>query len=80
MILQDKLLINYGVWTGFFTIIGTFCGMKLITSYMQKSGRQSPLVFILMTILAVSTIAVPYFGLMQLKGVDDIWEIGQICG
>lgn len=79
MIIQGKLLISYGLWTAFFCVFGSVIGMYLLNNFMRQSGRQSPLVFLLMFILGVSTIAVPYFGLKQLKGKEDIWAMGHIC-
>lgn len=80
MIINNKLLIDYGLWIGVFCVFGTILGMQIVNNVMKESGRQSPLVFLLMLILGISTAAVPYFGLMQLKGKSDLWVFGHICG
>ena len=71
--------LSYGIWVGGFCIIGTFLGMWLLNTIMKRLNRQSPLVFLLTFIFFISVIAVPVFGIQQLKGQDDLWATNSIC-
>jgi uncharacterized membrane protein YfcA len=79
-IIQGNLDIYYGLWIGGFCIIGTIAGMFLLEKLMDRIARQSPLVMLLTLILAISALAVPYFGLKQLKGEENPMTWGKICG
>jgi uncharacterized membrane protein YfcA len=70
---------SYGLWVGGFCIIGTFLGMYLLNTIMKKLNRQSPLVFLLAFIFFISVIAVPVFGIQQLKGQENLWATNSIC-
>lgn len=78
-ILNGMLDIGYGVWVGSFCVCGTYLGMKALDKIMKKFDRQSPLVMLLAFIFVISVIAVPFFGVQQLKGVDNLWELSNIC-
>ena len=71
--------LSYGVWVGGFCIIGTFLGMYALNSLMKKLNRQSPLVALLTFIFFISVVAVPVFGIQQLKGQENLWQINSIC-
>ena len=66
-IIEGMLDIEYGLFIGFFCLIGTFSGMKLLDKLMKKLNRQSPLVMLLTLVLGISAFAVPYFGYEELK-------------
>ena len=71
--------LSYGIWVGGFCIIGTFLGMWLLNTIMKRLNRQSPLVFLLTFIFFISVIAVPVFGIQQLKGQENLWATNSIC-
>lgn len=78
-ILNGMLDVGYGLWVGSFCFLGTFFGMRLLDTLMKKFDRQSPLVMLLAFIFIISVIAVPIFGVQQLKGVENLWEMTNIC-
>jgi uncharacterized membrane protein YfcA len=78
-IINDMLNVSYGLFASVFCIIGTIAGMSLVDKVMRKLGRQSPLVMLLAFILLISAIAVPYFGVKELKVVENLWLFGSIC-
>lgn len=65
-ILSGALNIYYGLWIGLWSIIGTLIGLKVANWYMERSGRQSIIVWCLVIIFVLSTIAIPLFGGMSL--------------
>jgi uncharacterized membrane protein YuzA (DUF378 family) len=73
------LEVEYSLWVGGFNVFGTIVGMLSLNVVMKMLGRQSPLVMLLVLIFAISVIAVPYFGIQDLKGVENIWELSDIC-
>ena len=78
-IIQGMLDVDYGLTIGGFCLIGTFVGMKVLDKVMKKLNRQSPLVMLLTLVLGMSALAVPYFGIDQLKDEDNLFEMGHIC-
>jgi uncharacterized membrane protein YfcA len=65
-ILSGALNIYYGLWIGLWSIIGTLIGLKVANWYMARSGRQSIIVWCLVIIFVLSTVAIPLFGGMSL--------------
>jgi len=47
-------------------VIGTLIGLVAANAYMKRSGRQSFIVWCLVVIFVLSTIAIPLFGGMSL--------------
>ncbi len=78
-IISGMLDIGYGGWVGGFCFLGTFFGMQLLAIVMKKFNRQSPLVFLLSFIFIISVIAVPIFGAKSLQGVENLWELSDMC-
>lgn len=78
-VLNDMLDISYGIWAGSFCIVGAIIGMQLLDLLMKRVQRQSPQVFLLCFILSISAVAVPFFGISQLKGKKDILRFHNLC-
>lgn len=72
-ILNDSLDIRYGLWISLWSVIGTLFGLCGANWYMKKSGRQSIIVWCLVIIFVLSTIAIPLFGGMSLH---NEWKNG----
>mmetsp|Transcript_10349 Transcript_10349/g.10375 ORF Transcript_10349/g.10375 Transcript_10349/m.10375 type:complete len:83 (-) Transcript_10349:96-344(-) len=62
------LNIPYGLWISLFSAIGTILGLKILDKVMTKYERQSPIVIILVFLLALAALMVPIFG------VTDVLE------
>jgi uncharacterized membrane protein YfcA len=82
-LLYGLLQMDYGLWIAFWSTIGAVAGLKGANYYMQKFGRQSIIVFCLTFILIISSIGVPFFGIIDLKKKADVGEnikaMGSIC-
>lgn len=61
-IINNLLKTDYALFIGAFQIFGTLIGMFVLKKFMNKIGRQSPLVILLAFILGISSVAVPFFG------------------
>jgi uncharacterized membrane protein YfcA len=82
-ILNDQLDIYYGLWISLWSIVGTLLGLILANWYMRVSGRQSIIVWALVAVFVISTIAIPIFGGMSLaeeasRGID-IYAFSNMC-
>lgn len=78
--LNSMLNFEYGLWVGFWCIVGTYGGMILIDKLMKKWDRQSPLVFLLSFILGLSAVAVLYFGLSGIDfSSDSSYALRNVC-
>lgn len=68
--LQKTMNIQYALWIGSWCVLGSITGMKLLDKFMKKWNRQSPIVFLLATILGLSAILIPVFGAIELIQKD----------
>lgn len=64
-ILNGKMNILYALWAGLFTSIGGLLGSLFLIFYIKYGGRQSTIVFILVSEFIVSIIIIPTFGTIQ---------------
>jgi uncharacterized membrane protein YfcA len=82
-ILYGQLQMDYGLWIALWSTLGAVAGLKGANWYMQKFGRQSIIVFCLTFILIISSIGVPFFGIIDLKKAkaagESITAFGSIC-
>ena len=82
-LLYGLLQMDYALWIAFWSTVGAVAGLKGANWYMQKFGRQSIIVFCLTFILVISSIGVPFFGIIDLKKKADVGEdikaFGSIC-
>jgi uncharacterized membrane protein YfcA len=82
-LLYGLLKMDYGLWIAFWSTVGAVAGLKGANWYMQKFGRQSIIVFCLTFILIISSIGVPFFGILDWKRKADVGEditaMGSIC-
>eukprot|EP00347_Sterkiella_histriomuscorum_P013136 403365874 len=82
-VMYRMLNIQYGFWLGFWSSSGSILGMYLLNKVVKMYNRQSPVVFCLVFVLALSAVLVPIFGYIDLKariseGVD-ITKFSTIC-
>ena len=74
---------EFALWLGFWSIIGIIGGIVLVDSLIKKYNRQSIIVFILCSVLALSAVLVPLFnGLEVLQKIHegkDVWKFTSIC-
>ena len=63
---QGTMNVQYALWTGAWCVLGSIAGMKLLDKVMKKWNRQSPIVFLLATILGLSALLIPVFGAIDL--------------
>jgi len=64
-ILNGQLNVPYGLWIGFFCIVGSMMGMRVMKKVMKNLGRQSPQVMLLCFVLFISAVAVFVFGIVD---------------
>ena len=60
--LSGELNVPYALWISFWSTVGSVFGLWLTELYMQRSGRQSIIVFFLTFVLGISVIGIPIFG------------------
>jgi len=64
--LNGQLDIYYGLWISLWSCVGILIGVGFTKYYMRKTGRQSIIVWCLVAIFIISTIAIPIFGAISL--------------
>ena len=57
---------TYGVWYASWAGVGALVGVALIESKMKASGKASPAVYILASVLAMATVLIPIYGTMHI--------------
>lgn len=57
--MTDELLWDYSLVCGLSTIIGTYLGIVAINRLVEKTGRQSLLIFVLCLLILVSIVVIP---------------------
>ena len=74
---------GYGLWLSAWCIIGTVTGLTIINKLVEKTGRPSILVFILLGILILGAIATVIIDTFKIKNEIDsgrsIWLIQGVC-
>jgi len=83
-VIQGTLNIEFGLWLGFFTAIGSIIGLAGIDSLIKRFDRQSLIVFAFCFIMLLCVITIPSFGYISLKeqvdnGEITYWGLGSIC-
>ncbi len=77
------MLWPYGMWLAFWCALGTIVGLTLINKLIERLGRPSILVFILMGILVLGAIATIIEESLkishEIKENESVWEIKGIC-
>ena len=64
--LNGFLNVNYASWIAFWSVLGAFIGMQVTDKVVQMTGKPSLLVWILVFVFVLSTVATPVFGGMDL--------------
>jgi uncharacterized membrane protein YfcA len=82
-ILLGMMNFNYGLSCTLFSTIGSYIGTYLIQKYLEKTKRNSILVFILAAVLGFSVLFVPGNSFIQMMNKSrngiDIWEFHSPC-
>lgn len=82
-LIYGLLQMDYALWIAMWSTIGAIAGLKGANYYMQKFGRQSIIVFCLTFIMIISSIGVPFFGVVDLKKKaevgENITQFGSVC-
>lgn len=65
--LNGQLYVWYGLWIAGWATLALLFSLCAVESYIQNSGRQSIIVWALVTIFIVSVIAIPTFAGFSLK-------------
>ena len=75
--------LDYGIACTVASTVGSFIGTLLIQNLLKKTGRNSYIVFVLGSVLCVSTILVPAHTVMQifekLQEGKSIWSFSKPC-
>jgi len=81
--LNGFLNLKYGVWISSWSLLGALFGMKVTDSIVQMTGKPSILVWILVFVFVLSTIATPVFGSLELVTLfyrgADIFNFSKYC-
>ena len=64
--IAGMLNIPYALWITMWCLIGTVVGLMMLNTYTRKVNRQSPIIIILSSILGISAISVPIFGIKDI--------------
>jgi len=79
-LITGDLNIEFSLWLGAFSIIGTITGMIWMKNYIKKTGRQSAILLMLAIMMLVSTIVMPIFGAISaLKSNLRVWSFNSFC-
>jgi len=74
---------NYALWIGVWSVLGSFMGMRLTDRVVQMTGKASIIVWVLVFVFVLSTIATPIFGGIDLMFLyqrgEDIFAFQEIC-
>ena len=82
-LIYGLLQMDYALWIAAWSTVGAIMGLKGANYYMQRFGRQSIIVLCLTFIMIISSIGVPFFGIIDLRKKaevgENITEMGTIC-
>ena len=72
---SGHLDIIHAVWLGFFSIIGSIIGIKVINTLIKRTGKTYYIAVILAGVIVFSAIVIPIFGVLNTlndieKGID----------
>jgi hypothetical protein len=75
--------LDFGIACTIASTVGSFMGTVLIQKLLEKTGRNSYIVFALAAVLGVSTVLIPIHTLSQLidsiKEGKSIWSFNKPC-
>ena len=60
--LNGYLNIPYAIWIATWSLLGSFAGMAVTDKVVQATGKPSIIVWVLVFVFIISTIATPLFG------------------
>ena len=65
--LNNELNLSFGLWIAVWATVGVVIGLVIVDKYIQKTGRQSIVVWLLFFMFVISVVAVPFFAFLNLK-------------
>ena len=82
-ILFKMLNYEFGFFCIIFSILGSFCGTRLVNSYVKNTGKQSFIVLILFFVVITSAVVLPLSSLINIindyrKGIN-VFEFESLC-
>lgn len=81
--LNGFLHLRYGAWISLWSLIGSLVGMNMTDKVVTMTGKPSILVWILVAVFVMSTVATPIFGGMDLYSLhqrgEDIFAFSGYC-
>ena len=81
--LNGFLHLTYGTWISFWSLLGALCGMAVTDRVIQMTGKPSILVWVLVVVFVMSTVATPIFGAMDLYNMysrgEGIMQFSAYC-
>ena len=81
--LNGFLDIYYALWISTFSLLGSIGGMMATDKVVKAVGKPSIMVWILVFVFIISTIATPIFGYLDLKDLaqhgEDIYAFVNLC-
>lgn len=66
-IIHKMLNLQFSMWLGFWCSSGSLVGLYILNKIIKRFDRQSPVVFALTIVLALSSLLVPIFGAIDLR-------------
>ena len=77
------LNLPFALWIGLWATIGSVVGIVLVGYAIRQNGRPSLIVFILASVIAISSVIVPLNNIYHLmksrQQGKNIWALGQFC-
>lgn len=81
--ISGSIIWIWGVWVGFYVVVGTLLGTTLVNKAIKKSGRSSIIVLILFLVILLAIFGsgtVDTIGIIQdAKDGKNVMEFGSIC-
>ena len=71
-VLQGSLNYNYGMFLMFFSILGSLTGTYFIFKLVEKTKRNSILIFVLGFVMALSSVSIPFHSFKNITKFQDL--------
>lgn len=82
-VIQNRVNLFFALWLGFWIILGTTLGVVVLSKLVQKSGRASLLVYLLVIVLIIAALCIIYTDVTSFvsmaKAGENLWAISSIC-
>jgi uncharacterized membrane protein YfcA len=77
------LNLQFSLWISLWCSCGSLLGLYILNKIIRRFDRQSPVVFALTSVLALSSLLIPLFGFLELashpQGLSQAIEFHSIC-